>query len=113
VSGHLARYFPQLRSASYVVTSPVQIDYNCVAWAAGDTTRWWWPDEFGLYYWPETAPRRSTLEAFAAAFRRLGFEECDHPSFEPGWEKVAVYANIDSSPLHAAWQLPGGDEQTR
>jgi len=108
VSERLARLFPLLHAARFAVTSPEQVDYNCVAWAAGETTRWWWPDEFGQYYWPEEAPRRSTLEAFGAAFRRLGFEECEHADFEPGWEKVAIYAKEDGSPSHAARQLPDG-----
>ena len=36
--------FPGLRNSAYRVTSPAARDYNCIAWAAGDATRWWWPD---------------------------------------------------------------------
>jgi hypothetical protein len=27
------------------VTSPADTLTNCIAWAAGDTTQWWWPRE--------------------------------------------------------------------
>jgi len=33
--------FPRLTAARYRVTSPATTDYNCVAWAAGDTEHWW------------------------------------------------------------------------
>src|SRR6266566_3667632 len=40
----LARIFPQLESAPYKVTSPEDVKYNCVAWAAGpgEVRRKWW-----------------------------------------------------------------------
>lgn len=108
VSRDLERLFPRLAEASYEITSPAQPDYNCIAWAAGDDSRWWWPDEFHQYYWPGEAPRRSTLDAFAGAFRTLGFEVCEDAMMESGWEKVAIYAKEDGTPTHAARQLPDG-----
>ena len=108
VSHRLERIFPQLAGTSYEITSPAEPDYNCIAWAAGDDSRWWWPDRVGLYYWPEGAPRRETMDAFVEAFRRLGFEVCEDSSLEPGWEKIALYAKEDGVPTHAARQLPDG-----
>ena len=108
MNGDLERLFPGLRGAVYAVTSPAQPDYNCVAWATGDDSRWWWPDEFEQYYWPEEAQRRSTLDAFVDAFRTLGFEICGDSTLEPGWEKAAIYAKEDGTPTHAARQLPDG-----
>jgi len=35
--------------------------YNCIAFAAGETHRWWWP--MGAY-WPEPAPRDETVDSF-------------------------------------------------
>lgn len=108
LSRDLERLFPLLAGASYEITSPAQPDYNCIAWAAGDDSRWWWPDEFYQYYWPDIAPRRPTLDAFVQAFLTLGFEVCDDPGLESGWEKVAIYAKDDGSPTHAARQLANG-----
>jgi hypothetical protein len=102
----LEELFPRLRDSEYQVTRPEDIVYNCIAWAAGDTERWWWPDESS--YWPEDAPREETVAAFASAFERLGFESCDHATLEEGLEKVAIYASPDGVPTHVARQLANG-----
>jgi hypothetical protein len=32
--------FPNLVSGGYEITSDLSLDYNCIAWAAGDISRW-------------------------------------------------------------------------
>jgi hypothetical protein len=102
----LETLFPGLRSSGYVMTSPVDDRYNCVAWASGDQGNWWWPDEDS--YWPEGARREETIAAFIAVYSDLGFISCDDPLLEPGYEKVAIYAAPDGTPTHVARQLPSG-----
>lgn len=104
----LERLFPELHGVPYEITSPAEPDYNCIAWAAGDDSRWWEPDAFGLYHWPNGVPRQYTLEAYAEAFSQLGFEACESPDLERGWERVALFANADRVPTHAARQLSDG-----
>ena len=53
------------------VTSPADVKYNCVAWAANDTKRIWWPDED--YYWPTKYPVIETIDNFVEAFEILGY----------------------------------------
>jgi hypothetical protein len=103
----LEDFFPQLQTTGYTITSPATPDYNCIAWAAGVTDDWWWPDPMGISAWPAAAPRSETVEAFLAAFESLGYVRCDDALFEPGFEKVALYA-VDGVPKHAARQLPSG-----
>jgi hypothetical protein len=91
-----------------MITSPSTPDYNCIAWAAHDIERWWEPDPFELYYWPEDAPRSISLEAFVAAFSTKGFSPCDSDHVEPDLEKIAIYVNAQGKPTHAARQLPNG-----
>ena len=67
----LESLFPGLHGSGYLVTSPADIRYNCVAWAAEDEEHWWWPDEDS--YWPEGVAREETIAAFVAAFEKLGF----------------------------------------
>lgn len=105
---NLERWFPKLRGAAYKITSPAQVDYNCVGWAAGDDSRWWEPDSFFQYYWPEDAPRQYTLAAYAGAFQALGFEVCRDASLEAGIEKVALFSAPDGRSTHAARQLEDG-----
>lgn len=108
---HLEDLFPGLRGSGYLVKSPQDDTYNCIAWAAGatNTSRWWWP--FGdpqKTYWPEGVPREETVEAFRRLFEALGYIVCGHADVEPGYEKIALFADAGGSPLHAARQLPDG-----
>ncbi len=101
--------FPGLRTATYRVTSPCDPDYNCIAWAAGDTTDWWWPVDDPLEgYWPVGVPRQRTLPVFSSVFALLGYAVCASEELETGFEKVALFADRFGIPTHAARQLPNG-----
>ena len=89
----------------YTEKSPWDYSYNCIAFAAGKTNRWWWPSQDG--FWPPGIPREATVDAFLKLFRSLGYESCDDGVFEEGFEKVAIYTK-DSEVTHAARQLPNG-----
>jgi len=102
----LEHLFPNLAADGCEVTSPASLDYNCIAWAAGENHRWWWPDEDA--YWPEGVPLRSeTVEAFVQAFAAIGYQPCDRATSIPGTEKVALYAR-GGRVTHAARQLANG-----
>lgn len=101
------QYFPKLKSAPYTITSPATIVYNCIAWAAGVTDDWWWPDPLGVSAWPASARREETVPAFIEAFQNLGYAPCADDALEPGFEKIALYA-LAGAPKHAARQLPDG-----
>ena len=108
--GGLSDEFPNLHPQNYSITSPRKNRYNCIAWAAGCETRWWWPAEKG--FWPEGIPREVTLAAFVAAFDTLGYEPCGDGSLEQGYEKIALFARKEHDgtlvPTHAAKQLSNG-----
>jgi hypothetical protein len=101
-------YFPKLQRSRYCITSPASIDYNCIAWAAGQQDVWWWPDSMGVGYWPAGVLREETIEAFVLAFQSLGYAVCDSDELELGFEKVAIYAIAEDVPTHAARQLSNG-----
>ncbi len=107
------RHHPNLTDDNCVKTSDADPAYNCIAWAAGDVTRWWWPARRrGISYWPPGVAREETIEAFVEAYATLGFQECANDSFEAGIEKIALFAiNIHSIviPTHAARQLDSGE----
>jgi hypothetical protein len=103
----LEAIFPRLADSSYTITSPPTQDYNCIAWAAGDDKRWWWPDAACVRYWPANVPRDESLSAFQTMFESLGYTVCREEQFEAGHEKVAIFANNDG-PQHAARQLANG-----
>jgi hypothetical protein len=53
-------------------------------------------------------PREETLAAFVACFALQGYILCENAECEPGFEKVALFADAGGVPTHAALQLPGG-----
>jgi hypothetical protein len=100
----IERCFPKLLGQPWRKTSDGTNDYNCLAWAAGETHRRW--DLDPNYYWP--IPRREqTIPVFIAAYATRGFVECDNGDLENGYEKIAIYA-LGKRPQHAARQLANG-----
>jgi len=83
--------------------------YNCIAWAAGDTQRNWWPING---YWPDGVLRAETVPAFMEAYETLGYRLCFDEHLEEGVEKIALYGTRDQNgvitPTHAARQLQSG-----
>lgn len=113
MGSHLERTFPELKSSEYRVTSPKTPKYNCVAWAAGKTNKWWEPPHPFLgsppgSYWPPGIPAGVSLTGITRAFEQQGYETCADAAFEAGFEKVAIYADVSGSYTHAARQLDNG-----
>ena len=48
------------------------------------------------------------VECFIDAYRTLGYEPCDSEVVEKGFEKIALYVQVNGSPTHVARQLPNG-----
>ena len=67
------------------------LDYNCIAWAAHDTHRWWEPSGNPGTYWPSGVPRHNTVHDVRLALATVGFELCPDASTEQGHEKIAIY----------------------
>jgi hypothetical protein len=107
-SPDLDQAFPGLRGTGYDITSPPATDYNCIAWAAHNSTNWWQPDPFGQYYWPIGIPRQNTIQTYEQAFATLGFEACQSIEYEPGFEKVAIYVDANQIVTHMARQRADG-----
>jgi len=100
--------FPDLSANNYSITSPATTEYNCIAWAAGDTEKWWWPDPLYVDYWPSEAPRTDSLQSFIKAYETLDYAVCDSVVYEDGFEKVAIYVDYAGKPTHVARQLSSG-----
>ncbi len=90
------------------ITSPCAKDYNCIAWAAEDDTRWWQPSFNGLSYWPTNTFGDYSLENYISAYATIGYERCDSEYFEEGFQKVALYIDRVNEVTHAARLLDNG-----
>ncbi|MHB8376959.1 MAG: DUF7689 domain-containing protein [Dehalococcoidia bacterium] len=96
---------PNLDLATCSETSRRDGNYNCIAWAAGQQDRWFWPDQDS--YWPDGLTPAETVEAFIELFESLGYEACEGPDREENYDKIVIYVK-DGKPTHAARQLPDG-----
>jgi hypothetical protein len=94
-----------LEGWDYEVTSEISVEYNCIAFAAGEEDRFWWPRSAPHAFWPEGARDEETIEAFVEAYATIGYEQIDDESFDPAHEKVALYLSKDGLPRHAAKQI--------
>ncbi|GAA3809346.1 hypothetical protein GCM10023083_50110 [Streptomyces phyllanthi] len=108
----LEQYFPGLKEVSYRLTSPQDTRYNCIAWAAGDSTRWWEPSGMGGHYWPSGLPTGKfngayNVSWYVEAFKRCGYQACDTEAPERGFGKVAIFSKGGDG-SHAARQIPDG-----
>ncbi len=108
------RHYPKLSEAGYEITSEATPHYNCIAWAAGDSTRWWECSEDGPIeepgvYWPEGARYGFGLDALISAYERMGYEldPDGGPELDEGYDKVALYAE-NGEWRHAAKLLKNG-----
>lgn len=101
----IRKSFPRLGATDLRVTSNPDDQYNCIAWAAGDATQWWWPADFK--HWPAGVPREVTIDAFVRAFQTVGFIICNSPDAVADYEKIAIYIK-NGRPTHAAFALSDG-----
>ena len=101
-------HLPQLAAEGYQVTSEPDGDYNCIAYAVGETDRWWSHVERADYYWPEHASRTPSIQSLIEVFAGFGYEPCEDAFYEPGFSKIALYADRQGNWTHAAVQLPDG-----
>ena len=108
---------PNLAGSTHAKTSDHDPAYNCVAFAAGDRTRWWegltarerllLPKNAPVVYWPPGIPENDDVDTWAAVFEWLGYERCSSADLEPGFEKVGIFEKGGAA-AHVAWQRSDG-----
>lgn len=100
--------FPNTFIEPFTITSPQTTSYNCIAWAFGDDTKWYWPDPDEMYFWPNNIPRTVEINSFIELYRLIGYEICQTDNVENNYEKIAIFIDDQGLPTHAARQLPNG-----
>ena len=97
--------FPSLVSEGFEIVDLPSTHYNCIAYAAGDTTEWW--EHTRRRYWPPYATRSNSIASLREVFAGLGYEQCDDSRAEDGYRKIALY-ETQGVWTHAAVQMPNG-----
>lgn len=101
----LIRAFPYLTTENFEIVGPPSGRYNCIAYAAGDTSKRW--DNHLGRYWPPWATRSSSMQSLKEVFAGLQYEECQDGNHEAGYQKLALY-EARGAMQHAAAQMPNG-----
>lgn len=92
----LQERFPKLRPDNWERRSKANPRYNCLAFANGDERHFWTPNRYGgMYFWPPNIKREDSAETWEQMFSDAGFERTKNREVEPGFEKVAIYINLD------------------
>lgn len=107
-----ARWFPSIGTINVDFRETSLPHYhNCIAYAAGDNIRAWWPDKFppnSRDYWPDGVPHDDeSLDTFLQAFATIDYKPCKDGKQEVGYEKVAFYATGNEVKHAARQQLDG------
>jgi hypothetical protein len=107
-SGRIENIAPKLATEQYEITSSESDAYNCIGWALYDTRQWWWyTPQYGCY-WPPGISRNNNPQAIARIFEIHGYQHCDSPDVESGFEKVALYEHPVYGIEHVTRQLETG-----
>jgi hypothetical protein len=112
----LKRDCPRLNRDTFVEKSDPTGEYNCFAFAVGDTSQPWCPSNDDSYWPPEAegVPQEDTTEAFIAAYHTKEYFVCDTDALEMGFDKIALYVDTATEkPTHAAHQLPNGKWESK
>jgi hypothetical protein len=100
--------FPNLTPTNHRIIGPASARFYCIAWACGDTQRWWQPGPNAYWPIPRDPALYWTLDNLIAALTTVGFVVCADGLPEPGFERVVLYASSASEYTHVARQLPFG-----
>jgi hypothetical protein len=104
----LLRLFPNIDINGFKETSPINPFYNCFAWAGEDSKYNWEPSPSDEYVWL-TDTYTWTIENFIANYAVIGYSETtDSAEYESGFQKIAIYADSNREPSHAARQNQDG-----
>lgn len=116
------RHYPQIRSHGYKVSSDTtehkSQKYNCVAFAAGGDTKFWWegstfnskPVKKPGRFWPDGIDTDDSIETYVKVFESVGYsvykgkiEDC--VKFELFCEKIIIYGYPEQAFSHVSYQL--------
>jgi hypothetical protein len=87
----IERDFPGME---YEVRSDEDFNYNCLAFALGDSTNWWEPGVMG-HYWPPGFPADTTVKTVSAIIATHGFVVENADPTTVSTDSVAIFAEGD------------------
>lgn len=87
----MRRLFPNITEEQYLLTSKRTDLYNCAAWALDIDDMWLDPSGQKYTWWPENIARDTSVSTYVELYKSYGYEICDNPSQEDGYQKIALH----------------------
>jgi hypothetical protein len=88
----IQRDFPLLNDGNHKETSPIDFNYNCLAFALGDLKKWWEPPgQFG-FYWPAGFPNDVSIPTVSSLIKLHGYTVEVPLNETPDTDAIAIYA---------------------
>ena len=101
IRSEIESWFPNILGKDFKIFKS-SIKFNCVAYSLDFYDDWIWTNE---KTWPyDKIPRNSGLNGFKELYKLHGYEECNNPLYEVGYDKIAFYSK-DGYPVHACKQF--------
>lgn len=97
------RSFPNSLHEPFEITSPETANYNCLAWAMKDNSKWIECDED--YFWFDGIPRDNKLSTIISIFEKKGFQQTKNIEYEDNTELVALFTKDNIECSHLARQI--------
>lgn len=117
IKKQIIQQFPGLyHDNKFDITSPIDPNYNCIAWAFKLFKDRWMATPKGIPYldgvtwWPDGIKDGDEIQCLEQAFSSIGYSKCDSCEHEDGYIKVALYYNpINNHWTHAARESRKGE----
>ncbi|HLK63307.1 MAG TPA: hypothetical protein VKU19_07700 [Bryobacteraceae bacterium] len=88
----IERDFPALGQGDYQINSAQDFNYNCLAFALGDSSQWWEPPRGFGGYWPDGFSQDLSITTVISILGLHGFKFELPSSQVPVGEAIAIYA---------------------
>jgi len=95
----ISKKLPKLKDdKQFQISSPVNPNYNCIAWAYQLIDNKWYATPRGslqfdgvISFWPDDIPDGRDISCLVALFESIGYVRCNTYEHESGFQKVALY----------------------
>jgi hypothetical protein len=88
------RKYPDLMNKYTIIGRPDDC-YNSIAWAMGDTQRYWDPHPYTYGYWPNDLDKELTADVLLKLFFSHGYTISENTQYENGARKVVIYVRTN------------------
>jgi len=99
----IEKSFPNSYKEPFEITSSETPDYNCLAWALNDNSKWYESDDD--YFWFNDIARDNLLTTIQKIFENLGFHQTNFAKYQIDYERIALFSIDNNECSHLARQI--------